>query len=273
MRIAPALTLVLALCAPPRAGDGVPGVLEALRSEHGFPGATVAWIGSDGSVQSRATGWADPDAELPMAPDSRMLAASIGKSFVAAAVLALESDGVLDLDDPLSAWLGARPWFGRLPNHATLTLRHLLTHSGGLPDHVELPAFRTLFMSVGPEDPAPAPEELISLVLDAAPLFPWSGRALPGPYLDAMLAGVPMDAETPGASYGLAVSIRRDGAFGEMRGHGGWIPGYVSSLRYYPAHDVAIAIQVNTDIGMLGESGAFDAIEREITGAILGGSR
>ena len=58
-----------------------------------------------------------------------------------------------------------------------------------------------------------------------------------------------------------------------MLGHGGWIQGYVGSLRYYPAQDTAIAIQINSDVGMLGPGGAFDAIERAISAAILEAAR
>ena len=360
----------LVLASPAVAGNRVQDVLDALRAEHGFPGASVAWTGPTGAVQVRTTGFADAEAGLPMTPESRMLAASIGKSFVAAAALALQAEGQLDLDARVSDWLGARAWFDRLPNHHSLTLRHLLTHSGGLPDHVDLPAFQALFLTVGPDDPAPSPEDLISLILDAEPLFSagagwaysdtgyllaglvievvarqpwtevvrdrfllphgladtepsdrrvldrlavghtqmagppmrtldpegrlvfhpaiegagggfvttatdlarwghhvWSGRAMEASYLDEMLSGVETGA--PGRSYGLGIGIDRTGTE-EVRGHGGWIPGYVGSLRYHPAQDVAIAIQINSDIGMLGPTGAFDAIEHAIRAAILG---
>lgn len=53
-------------------------------------------------------------------------------------------------------------------------------------------------------------------------------------------------------------------------GHGGWIPGYVGSLRFYPARELAIAIQINSDVRMLGPEGAFDGIERGVAKAILG---
>ncbi|MGY6550244.1 MAG: serine hydrolase domain-containing protein [Roseinatronobacter sp.] len=369
MNFAAALMISLVLAGPVIAGDRVQGVLDALRAGHGFPGASVAWTGPDRLVQARTTGFADPEAGLPVTPDTRMLAASIGKSYVAAVALALEAEGQLDLDAPVSRFLGAKTWFARLPNHDRLTLRHLLNHTGGLPDHVELRAFQGLFLSLAPEDPAPTPEELITLILDAPPLFPagagwaysdtgyllaglvievaagqpwadvvrdrfllplgladtepsdrraldrlaagvtgmagpvmrtldpdgrlifhpgiegagggfvttasdlalwgrllWSGRAMEAAYLDAMLQG--FDTGAPGRSYGLGVGIDRTGVE-EIRGHGGWIPGYVASLRYYPAQDMAIAIQINTDVGMLGAEGAFDAIERALHDAIL----
>jgi len=94
----------------------------------------------------------------------------------------------------------------------------------------------------------------------------WSGRAMELPYLEEMLQGI--ETGTPGRSYGLAVGIDLTGS-DEVLGHGGWIPGYVGSLRYHPAQDTAIAIQINTDIGMLGAEGAFDAIELAIHDVIL----
>ena len=94
----------------------------------------------------------------------------------------------------------------------------------------------------------------------------WSGRAMELPYLEEMLQGI--ETGTPSRSYGLAVGIDLTG-LDEILGHGGWILGYVGSLHYHPAQDTAIAIQINTDIGMLGAEGTFDAIERAIHDVIL----
>ncbi len=74
-------------------------LLDRFRAEYGFPGATATYALPDGSIISLATVLADVEAGTAMTPDTRMLAASIGKSFVAATVLALEGDGVLGRDD------------------------------------------------------------------------------------------------------------------------------------------------------------------------------
>ena len=58
--------------------------LDLLRDQYGFPGATCAYILPDGTIGEVAVGWHDVEAKVPMTPHSRMLAASIGKSFVAA---------------------------------------------------------------------------------------------------------------------------------------------------------------------------------------------
>lgn len=53
-----------------------------------------------------------------------------------------------------------------------------------------------------------------------------------------------------GPRYGLGVLIEEKEPFGERWGHGGVIPGYSSSMRYYPKYGVAIAFQINTDEGI-----------------------
>jgi D-alanyl-D-alanine carboxypeptidase len=94
------------------------------------------------------------------------------------------------------------------------------------------------------------------LVSNPADLVRWGralfeGSAIKGNYLDDLLESVPIHKDNPETRYGIAVAIRRDGPFGPSYGHGGWIPGYCSSLRYYPDADVAVAFQVNTDIGIV----------------------
>ncbi|QCF26154.1 serine hydrolase domain-containing protein [Hydrocarboniclastica marina] len=350
-------------------------VLTDLQERFAFPGATVAWTGPDDTVHALAIGMADPDCKRQMSPDTPMLAASIGKSFVAAAILRAAEEEQLDLDSPISNWLGKREWFHRLPNHKSLTLRHLLTHTGGLPDHVYLPAFQALFQKTFTSADAPDTQQLIGLILDTDPLFApgegweysdtgyllaaqvleavtgdswtdyvgvhflkpldleattpsdqrllpglatgftsadnplglpersldeegllvwhpavegagggfvssavdlarwgralWSGRLHSEGSFKAMMTGAAVSEDRPGVSYGLGVVIEPTEQFGEVRGHRGWIPGYVSSLRYYPEYDIAIAIQINSDIGMMGQEGSFVEVEAGITQAIL----
>jgi D-alanyl-D-alanine carboxypeptidase len=105
------------LAAPVTSQEGrLTSVLEEFKERYAFPGATAAIALPDGTVVTAATGLADVEAGRAMTPETPMLAASIGKSFVAATVLALESEGRLSRDDLLSVHLGDRPWFDALPN-------------------------------------------------------------------------------------------------------------------------------------------------------------
>jgi D-alanyl-D-alanine carboxypeptidase len=142
-----------------------------------------------------------------MTVDTPMLAASIGKTFVGATVIALAREGRLDLDAPLSCWLGERDWFERLPNHAAISLRNLLNHRSGLPDHVYTAQFRAAMASRGRDqtDPPP-PEALIGFVLDAPPLFA-AGEGWAYSDTGYLLLGMVIEAAT-GRSYYDEVSRR-----------------------------------------------------------------
>ena len=114
----------------------IQAALDAIREDHGHPGVTAAFVLPDNSVLSFASGYDDVENEILMRPESRILSGSIGKSFVAAVVLALANDGKLSLDEKISRWLGHEDWFERLENADQFTLRMLLTHSSGLPDYL-----------------------------------------------------------------------------------------------------------------------------------------
>jgi D-alanyl-D-alanine carboxypeptidase len=90
------------------------------------------------------------------------------------------------------------------------------------------------------------------LVVWARALF--EGEAIEGNYLDELLRSVPVSEDDSTVRYGAGVAIYEDGPIGRTFGHGGWIPGYSSSLRYYPEHDIGIAFQINTDIGIVDHS-------------------
>jgi D-alanyl-D-alanine carboxypeptidase len=82
----------------------------------------------------------------------------------------------------------------------------------------------------------------------------FGGTAMEAPYLDRLLDGVPVSPEAPGIRYGAGVAIYEDTPRGRVLGHGGWIPGTVSSLRHYADHGVTVAFQINTDIGVADDS-------------------
>jgi len=151
--------------------------LDSIRAENGFPGATAAFILPDGRSASVATGVADREANIPMRPDALMLAGSVGKSFVAAVALALVGEGRLNLDAKVATWLGEAAWFPRLPNAEDVTLRMLLNHTSGIPEHYTTDGFARLVSnsldSTNPQpEECPPPEALVANILDIAPLFP-----------------------------------------------------------------------------------------------------
>jgi CubicO group peptidase (beta-lactamase class C family) len=128
---------VLLAAAPARAFDEA--ALEALIQQHartsGAPGLVVAIRQGDGDPWVRAYGIADLEQGTPMQAATILPIASITKAFVGVAVLLLEQDGKLSLGDPLSRFL---PDY---PGGDAITLAELLTHTSGVANFVDLPAF------------------------------------------------------------------------------------------------------------------------------------
>lgn len=110
-------------------------IVERFRAESKFPGAVAGAYFADSSTIVAAVGVADRERGTPM-PDTALLhAGSVGKTFFAALILQLIGEGKLGLDDKVSRFLGAEPWYASLPNGETITVRMLLNHTSGVPEY------------------------------------------------------------------------------------------------------------------------------------------
>lgn len=131
---------------------GLPGVVMAVRDAHG------TWEG--------AAGWADLGRGTPMEVCHQTRIASVTKTFVAVTVLLLAEDGLVDLDAPLTDYLPEQR--GRLAHADAITLRHLLRHTSGVYNFLDVSLVLELFNR---------PERTWTLdacyahALDAAPAF------------------------------------------------------------------------------------------------------
>lgn len=97
------------------------------------PGASLLVIRNGKVLLSRGYGMADMERHIAATPATDYRLASVSKQFTAAAVLLLAEDGKLKLDDSIRHWLPA------LPSLADqVTLRQLLSHTGGLLDYEDL---------------------------------------------------------------------------------------------------------------------------------------
>ena len=93
---------------------------------------TGTWLYADhGEIVSKgAVGWRDPEDRLPMREDSLFDLASVSKNFTATAVMLLRKRGLLRLEDEITKFFPEIPYKG-------VTIRHLLNHTGGLPDYMD----------------------------------------------------------------------------------------------------------------------------------------
>ena len=97
------------------------------------PGASVLVIRDGAPVYRRAYGLADLERGVAAGATTNYRLASMTKQFTAAAVLLLVEDGRLSLDDGARKWLPSLP-----PDIASVTIRHMLTHTSGLIDYEDL---------------------------------------------------------------------------------------------------------------------------------------
>ena len=97
------------------------------------PGASVLVLRDGAPVVRKAYGLADLEQGIAATTATNYRLASVTKQFTAAAILLLAEDGRLGLDDPVRRWLPSLP-----AGDDAITIRHLLTHTGGLIDYEDL---------------------------------------------------------------------------------------------------------------------------------------
>ena len=107
--------------------------IESQMAYSGLPGLSIGILHDQELVWTAGFGRAGLEPARPATADTLYRIASITKLFTSTAILQLRDAGKLRLDDPLAQHL---PWFriGRAhPEAPETTIRHLLTHTAGLP--------------------------------------------------------------------------------------------------------------------------------------------
>jgi CubicO group peptidase (beta-lactamase class C family) len=97
----------------------------------GFSGGAVVQVGTK-VLLDRGYGFADWEAGLSMNPDTVFDIGSVSKQFTAAAILRLEEQGRLRLDDPITRFFHGVP-----KDKRSITVHQLLTHSAGFAHDVD----------------------------------------------------------------------------------------------------------------------------------------
>ncbi|HEY0760213.1 MAG TPA: serine hydrolase domain-containing protein [Acidisarcina sp.] len=95
----------------------------------GAPSASIALVKGASVVYQRAYGLARIEPDTPATPAMRYAIGSVSKQFTSSALLLLQQDGRLSLDDPVSKYLPS------LTRAHEVTIRMLLTHTAGYRDY------------------------------------------------------------------------------------------------------------------------------------------
>jgi len=114
------------------AQDPVPAKVDAVFARFAHPDSPGCILGVTRAgtlVYEKGYGMADLERDVPITPASIFHVASISKQFTAMAIMLLEQQGKLSIDDDVRKYVPELPDYGK-----RITLRHLLTHTSGIRD-------------------------------------------------------------------------------------------------------------------------------------------
>ncbi len=100
-----------------------------MKSEQ-IPALTYAVVLNGKIVDSGAYGLGNLELKAPVSIHSLFNIGSIGKTFTASAIMLLQKDGKLSLNDPINKYLDSLP-----DTWKTITIKHLLSHRSGIKDY------------------------------------------------------------------------------------------------------------------------------------------
>jgi CubicO group peptidase (beta-lactamase class C family) len=140
--------------APPRAGleSDLEEVVGEILHRHPAVGLAVAVVHPDG-VAFVERGFADLASERRVSAETVFRIGSITKTMTAVSIMQLVEAGLIDLDAPVGEYLRAFRLRQRDADFRPPTLRHLLTHTSGIPDARHLADL--LHVTWGPWDGRP----------------------------------------------------------------------------------------------------------------------
>lgn len=144
--------------------------LDSLTVNQLVPGVTLSVRFNDETNISLASGWADVENRIPMKPDDIMFSGSVGKTYVAAVVLKLYEQGLIDLKVKAISYLQGAAWFQKIRNTPGITVEMLLNHTAGIPEYV----YHKELWEVMKENPDKvwSVEERLSFILNDPPTNP-----------------------------------------------------------------------------------------------------
>lgn len=123
------LGLLLTACGTPREPkDNLPAAIDSVFSSHETFSGVVLVAEKGMPVYHRAFGYRDREKQLTNDTTTVFELASVSKQFTSMIIMMLAEEGKLSVDDPLEKFLPGLPYPG-------IQVRHLLTHTSGLPDY------------------------------------------------------------------------------------------------------------------------------------------
>ena len=156
MRFAIALLLIAAATAT--RGDDIDRYVEAQIAKLHIPGLSLAIVRDGRVVKAKGYGLANLEHSIPARPDTVYEVGSASKQFTATAIMLLAGEGKVSLDDRITKYFPDAP-----PHWSKITIRHLLTHTSGIQNHVAVPGYLRVFRTNLLFEATPGREELLEM--------------------------------------------------------------------------------------------------------------
>jgi CubicO group peptidase (beta-lactamase class C family) len=112
--------------------DQVDKFVSAEMQRQGVPGVAIGIVSKGEVIAAKGYGDANVELGVPVTPKTMFQSGSVGKQFTAVAVMLQVEEGKLALDDSITKYFPNAPASWR-----PITVRHLLTHTSGIPDYTE----------------------------------------------------------------------------------------------------------------------------------------
>ncbi|QEY31548.1 serine hydrolase [Synechococcus sp. RSCCF101] len=117
-----------------RALAALPGLISTAMERTGLPGLAVVVVHNDEAVLLQGYGTRRLGSGEPVDADTVFQLASLSKPVASTVIAAAVGDGLIDWDEPVMRWLPELR-IGSADVASRVTLRDLLSHRSGLPDH------------------------------------------------------------------------------------------------------------------------------------------
>jgi CubicO group peptidase (beta-lactamase class C family) len=131
-----ALVLMPVLASAATRSEKIDALLNSYHKLRQFNGSALVAEGGK-VILKKGYGFANMEWQIPNAPDTKFRLGSITKQFTAMVIMQLVAEGKIGLDEPLTKYL---PDY-RSDTGGKVTIRHLLTHTSGIPSYTNLPGF------------------------------------------------------------------------------------------------------------------------------------
>lgn len=133
--------------------DRVDDYIKAEMEKRHIPGLSLAIVRNGEVIRAKGYGLANVESKVPATENTVFEIASVTKPITATGIMILVEEGKLDIDDEIRKHLPSLPM-----NWSKVTVRHLLTHTSGIPSYLSQPGFADLNRK------AYSPDALVQLV-------------------------------------------------------------------------------------------------------------